>query len=164
MKITGLQRKMCVAARAEIVFAIFLVLTLGTGSAQNLSFGDRETRPVPEWLNSSSIYELWLTAFSKEGNLRGAIPELPRVADLGATIIYLGPIAKYSASPDASPYNIADYNAIDPSAGTRAGSARLYCRRAQARHLKVMLDIVYYHTAPDNIMMKDNPAFFVKTP
>ncbi len=34
---------------------------------------------------------------------------------------------------------------------------------AHKLHLKVMLDIVYYHTAPDNIMMKDNPAFFVKT-
>ena len=117
---------------------------------------------MPQWLNSSSIYELWLTAFSKEGNLRGAIPGLKRVADLGATIVYLGPIAKYSASPDASPYSVADYNAIDPAAGT-AQDLHDFVAAAHKLHLKVMLDIVYYHTAPDNIMMKDNPSFFVKT-
>jgi len=49
--------------------------------------------------------------------LRGAIPGLQRVASLGATVIYLGPIAKRSQTPHASPYNIADYNAIDSSMG-----------------------------------------------
>ncbi len=40
---------------------------------------------------------------------------------------------------------------------------RDFIAAAHKLHLKVMLDIVYYHTAPDNIMMKDNPAFFAKT-
>ena len=162
MRAAGPQRQKHVAAHAKIVLALCLILSFGVASAQNLSFGTREARPVPKWLNSSSIYELWLPAFSKEGNLRGAIPGLKRVADLGATIVYLGPIARYSASPDASPYSVADYNAIDPSAGTPQ-DLHDFVAAAHKQHLKVMLDIVYYHTAPDNIMMKKNPSFFVKT-
>jgi cyclomaltodextrinase / maltogenic alpha-amylase / neopullulanase len=85
---------------------------------QNLSFGSREARPEPEWMNKLTIYEVWLNAFSKEGTLRGAIPGLQRVSDLGASVIYLGPIAKRSGRPHASPYNIADYGAIDPQYGS----------------------------------------------
>jgi glycosidase len=129
--------------------------------AQHLSFGEQEARAVPPWLNRATIYELWLNAFSREGNLRGAIPRLKRVAELGATIVYLGPIARRSADPHASPYGIADYNAIDPECGSEQ-DLRDFVAAAHALHLKVMLDIVYYHTASDNVMMKD-PAFYVKT-
>lgn len=130
--------------------------------AQNLEFGSQQARPAPAWLAKANIYEIWLDAFSAEGNLRGAIPRLRQVADLGVKIVYLGPIAKRSAEPDASPYSIADYNAIDPEAGT-AQDLHDFVDAAHQLHLKVMLDIVYYHTAPDMVMMEKDPAFFVKT-
>jgi glycosidase len=151
-----------VVPKMKAAVLLFLLVCVGSTCAQDLSFGYREARPVPEWLYRSSIYELWLTAFSKEGNLRGAIAGLQHIADLGATIVYLGPIAKYSASPGASPYSVADYNEIDPDVGTPR-DLRDFVSAAHKLHLKVMLDIVYYHAAPDNIIMKDNPAFFVKT-
>src|SRR5690348_1169648 len=81
------------------VFVVICGLLSGTAFSEDLSFGSRDARPVPSWLHSASIYELWLNAFSKEGNLRGAIPALRKIADLGATIVYLGPIAKRSANP-----------------------------------------------------------------
>jgi cyclomaltodextrinase / maltogenic alpha-amylase / neopullulanase len=148
--------------RRLVVLAVTCGLLVGTAFAEDLSFGSREARQVPSWLHSASIYELWLNAFSKEGNLRGAIPGLTRIADLGATIVYLGPIAKRSANPKASPYSIADYNEIDPEAGT-AQDLHDFVAEAHKLHLKVMLDIVYYHTAPDNVMMQKDPGFFVKT-
>lgn len=142
---------------------LLLFLPIASSSSQDLSFGIREARPVPDWLYQASIYEVWLNAFSSEGNLRGAISHLQHIADLGATIVYLGPIAKRSADPHASPYSIADYNEIDPEVGTKQ-DLRDFVSAAHKLHLKVMLDIVYYHTAPDNIMMKNDPAFFVKSP
>jgi len=145
------------------IIALFVFLLLGTGFSQNLSFASKDARPVPAWLPQSTIYEVWLNAFSPEGNLRGAIPQLQRVADLGATIVYLGPIAKRSANPKASPYSIANYNEIDPQAGT-AQDLHDFVSAAHALHLKVMLDIVYYHTAPDNVLMQQDPDFFEKTP
>ncbi|HVO62355.1 MAG TPA: alpha-amylase family glycosyl hydrolase [Terriglobales bacterium] len=148
--------------RRVAVRVLTLVLLTNSAFGQNLSFGSRDARPVPPWLYRSSIYELWLNAFSPEGNLRGAIPGLKRIADLGATIVYLGPIAKRSANPKASSYSIADYNAIDPEAGS-AQDLHDFVAAAHNLHLKVMLDIVYYHTAPDNVMMQADPSFFVKT-
>ena len=142
--------------------ALLFALLAGATGAQNLDFGARAARPVPDWLHQASIYEVWLDAFSPEGNLRGAIPRLQQVADLGATILYLGPIAQRAHDPQASPYSIADYNAIDPEAGTPQ-DLRDFVAEAHRLHLKVMLDIVYYHTAPDNVMMQQDPSFFVKT-
>ena len=136
-------------------------LLLSHGPAQNLSFGSREARSEPEWMSKLTIYELWLNAFSKEGTLRGAIPGLKRVSDLGASVVYLGPIAKRSETPHASPYNIADYNAIDPQYGNE-GDLQDLITEAHRLGLKVMLDLVYYHTAPDGVMMK-HPEWMVHT-
>ncbi len=141
---------------ALVIALLFAGVLLG----QNLSFSSREARPVPAWMSKTIIYELWLDAFSKEGTLRGAIPGLQHVADLGPTAIYLSPIAKRSHTPGASPYNIADYNAIDPQYGDEA--LHDFVSAAHKLGFKVMLDIVYYHSAPDSVTMSI-PGFFVKT-
>ncbi len=126
--------------------------------AQGLDFGSREAKPVPEWLPRLTIYEIWLKAFSAEGTIRGAIPRLKDVADLGATAIYLSPIAKRSGTPHASPYNVADYNAIGAEYGTEQ-DLRDFVGTAHKLGLKVLLDIVYYHSAPDSVV-RDQPDFF----
>jgi glycosidase len=147
--------------RQVIRVAVGLLLLQTGFAAQNLSFGLRQARPVPEWLNRTVIYEVWLNAFSEEGTLRGAIPRLPYVADLGVGIVYLGPIAKRSGVPHASPYNISDYNSIDPQYGTEQ-DLRDFTTAAHKLGLKVMLDVVYYHTAPDSVLLKE-PDALVKT-
>lgn len=129
--------------------------------AQNLSFGSREARAEPEWINKLTIYEIWLNAFSEEGTLRGAIPGLKRVSDLGASLVYLGPLAKRSGTPHASPYNIADYNAIDPQYGNEQ-DLHDFVEQAHKLGLRVMLDLIYYHTAPDGVMMR-NPEWLIHT-
>lgn len=130
------------AALATCIFA----------AGQNLSFGERKARHDPAWMNQINIYEVWLNAFSAEGTVRGAIPRLRYLADLGVKVVYLGPIAKRAtAVPNASPYNIADYNAIDPQYGNEQ-DLRDFVTAAHKLGLKVMLDIVYYHTAPDSVL------------
>ncbi len=128
---------------------------------QNLSFGSQSARSEPDWLNRLTVYEVWLKAFTKEGTLRAATARLHSIAELGASSIYLSPIAKRSATPHASPYNIADYNALDPEYGTEQ-DLRDFTAAAHQLHLKVFLDIVYYHAAPDSVMRSD-PEAFVKT-
>lgn len=148
---------------SRLIAFLLLAAPLASASAQGLSFGSQDARPSPPWLARATIYELWLNAFSKEGNLRGAIPGLKHIADLGATIVYLGPIARRPADPHASPYAISDYNVIDPESGTDQ-DLHDFVAAAHALHLKVMLDIVYYHASADNVMMRKDPTFFVKTP
>ncbi len=144
------------------VTGLCLVLWVSVVSlGQNLSFGSREARAEPAWMNKVTIYEIWLNAFSKEGTLRGATAGLERVSELGASVVYLGPIAKRSGIPHASPYNIADYNSIDPQYGNEQ-DLHDFVSAAHKLGLKVMLDIVYYHTAPDGVMRK-NPDWLVHT-
>jgi glycosidase len=145
-------------SRAVCVVLLFCLPCL----SQDLAFGSREARPEPEWMNRLTIYEVWLNAFSKEGTIRGAIPGLDRVSKLGAAVAYLGPIAKRSDTPYSSPYNIADYNAIDPQYGTEQ-DLHAFVNRAHQIGLKVMLDLVYYHTAPDGFIMKSHPDWLVRT-
>jgi glycosidase len=128
---------------------------------QGLSFSSMQARAEPPWMSKLTIYELWLNAFSKEGTLKGAIPGLKHIADLGAFVVYLGPIAKRSGTPHASPYNIADYNAIDPQYGTEA-DLHDFVKEAHRLGLRLMLDLVYYHTAPDGLMMQ-HPEWLVHT-
>ena len=147
----------------SVQVAICLACAWSPMLAQDLDFGSMQARSAPAWLATASIYEVWLNVFSREGNLRGAIPRLQQIADLGATIVYLGPIAKRSANPQASPYSIADYNEIDPECGT-AQDLRDFVAAAHKLHLKVMLDVVYYHTAPDHVWMQQHPSYFVHSP
>lgn len=147
----------------RLIVVLSLAIAGATIHGQNLSFGSREARRVPDWLPRSTIYELWLNAFSKEGTLRGATAGLQHISELGTNIIvYLGPIAKKSTVPHASPYNIADYNAIDPQYGTEQ-DLHDFVAAAHKRGLKVMLDIIYYHTAPDSVLLH-MPDALVKTP
>src|ERR1044072_1140048 len=104
--------------RCAIACVFLLRSAVCTG--QDLSFGTRQARPVPEWLNRTNIYEVWLNAFSSGGTLKDAVPRLPYLPDLGVGIVYLEPIAKISGKRGASPYNVADYNTIDPEFGTEA--------------------------------------------
>ena len=154
-------RRSRLAACLGLLLLVAAVTTPGAVS-QGMDFGSMHARPAPAWLSRASIYEIWLPNFSEEGNLRGAIPRLKDVADLGATFVYLGPIAKRSAEPNASPYSIADYNTIDPEAGNDQ-DLHDFVNAAHALHLRVMLDIVYYHVAPDDPMVKSDPAMFQKT-
>lgn len=105
-----------------------------------------------------TIYEVWPTMFSAEGTMKGVVPRLKYLADLGVGVLYLGPIAKISSRPNASPYNVADYNAIDPQYGSEADLKEL-TTAAHKLGLKVMLDVVYYHSAPDSVMMKETDSF-----
>jgi glycosidase len=147
--------------RALFPSAIVLLAAAQVCQAQGLSFESRKARPEPAWMSKTIIYELWLGAFSKEGTLRGALQGLPRIADLGVTVVYLGPIAKHSSTPYVSPYNVADYNAVDPQYGTQR-DLREFVTAAHKLQLKLMLDVVYYHSSPDNVAAKI-PGFFVKT-
>lgn len=153
-------RKRVLGAKSALG-ALVLLIASSIG-AQELSFGSRTARPAPDWLNRASIYELWLDAFTTEANLHGAIARLPKIAELGATIVYLGPIAKFTARPQGSPYSVADYNEIDPELGT-AEDLHQFVKAAHNLHLRVMLDIVYYHSAPDNVLVREHPEYFVKT-
>ena len=87
------------------------------------------------------------------------------IADLGATIVYISPLNVHgypSVFGPSTPYEIKDYDVIDPEYGTEADLKALVAQ-AHKLGLKVIMDIVYAHSANDNVLL-NRPGFFQRTP
>lgn len=80
------------------------------------------------------------------GNLKGIEESLKYIKSLGVTIIYLSPIMR---SQSNHRYDTADYEEVDPYAGTNEGLKQL-CEAAHRKGMKVILDGVFNHTGNDS--------------
>ncbi len=59
-----------------------------------------------------------------------------------------------------SPYAIADYKAVDPELGTMDDFLD-FIAEAHALGLKVLMDVVFNHCAPDSVLAREHPEFFM---
>ena len=89
------------------------------------------------------------------GNFRGIREKLDYIAGLGATMLYLNPIAK---SYSNHRYDTGDYKTPDPMLGTEEDFADL-CREAHRRGIRVILDGVYSHTGANSLYFNREGAF-----
>lgn len=80
------------------------------------------------------------------GNIRGIINALDYIESLGVTILYLSPLM---LSQSTHRYDTADFEKVDPYAGTNADLAEL-CKKAHEKGMKVVLDAVFNHTGNDS--------------
>ena len=87
----------------------------------------------------------WNTDFYG-GDLKGITEKLDYIFSLGATIIYLSPIV---LSQSNHRYDTADYEEIDPFAGTK-GDLEELCNKAHQLGIKIILDAVFNHTGNDS--------------
>jgi alpha-amylase len=107
------------------------------------------------------------------GDLAGLTAQLDEIADLGATAIWITPVARQiDYCPPAQPptgvtvpggwfehcafhgYWADDYQSIDPRFGTEA-ELKALVEAAHARGIKVLLDVVYNHVGYDSRYLKD---------
>jgi glycosidase len=107
------------------------------------------------------------------GDLVGLTAQLDEIAELGATAIWITPIARQiDYCPPAQPpagvtvpggwfehcgfhgYWADDYQTIDPRFGTEA-ELKALVEAAHARGIKVLLDVVYNHVGYDSRYLKD---------
>ncbi len=80
------------------------------------------------------------------GNLKGIIEKLDYLSSLGVTILYLSPVV---LSQSNHRYDTADYETVDPYAGTNEDLKEL-CDKAHKKGMKVILDAVFNHTGNDS--------------
>ena len=129
-------------------------------------------RPVPETLFNESIYQLDVASFTSAGTLAAAEKELPRLADLGISWVYLCPITASDGdsdpafqsprqkasgfSPSRNPYRPADFMSVEPAYGTKADFRR-FVKTAHGLGLKVMTDVVFFHCGPKAVFLKEHP-------
>lgn len=136
---------------------------------QNLREVERFT--VPEWAKNRVVYQIFPARFASskavedktwyktpmdaftdlKGDLKGITDHLDYIRDLGADVVYMTPIFQ---SRSTHKYDTIDYYTIDPSFGTEADLIALV-EKAHSLGLRVMLDGVFNHTAPEFFAFRD---------
>ena len=118
-------------------------------------------------LQNQVIYSVFVRNHTKEGTFRAVIPDLPRLRELGADIIWLLPIhpigLKNRKGTLGSPYAIRDYGAVNPELGTLE-DFRALVEAVHENGMKCIIDVVYNHTSPDAVYTETNPEFYYRKP
>ena len=116
------------------------------------------------------------------GDLAGLTAQLDEIAELGATALWITPIARQiDYCPPAQPptgvtvpggwfehcafhgYWADDYQTLDPRFGTEA-ELKALIEAAHARGIKVLLDVVYNHVGYDARYLTEKPGWFRTKP
>jgi len=114
-------------------------------------------------LRNQLIYQVFVRNYSKEGTLKALRDDLDRIQALGTDILYLMPIQPIGVTGRkgtyGSPYAIKDYTGISEDLGTIEDFKDLI-KQTHAKGMKLMLDIVFHHTAPDHHWVFEHPEFY----
>lgn len=135
------------------------------------------TNPNTDYLNRTTMYQLFLRSFTPEGTLRAAEKMLPYLSELGIGIIYLCPCFKADEDMNRdnwsdrqkaantgnpkNPYRISDYFIIDEEYGTMEDFAS-FVDRAHSFGMKVALDLVFFHCGPRAVFLDEHPDFIMR--
>jgi maltooligosyltrehalose trehalohydrolase len=97
------------------------------------------------------VYEMHIGTFTPAGTWRSALAELPRLAELGVTVLEIMPVAEFPGR-----FNWG-YDGVAPFAPAhvygRPDDFRAFVDGAHALGLAVILDVVYNHMGPDGCYM-----------
>ncbi len=121
--------------------------------------------PDTSWVRRSALYEVFVRDFSPAGTFRGVIEGLDRIQASGADVLWLMPIhpigVKNRKGTFGSPYAVKDYRAVNPDYGT-AADFRALVDAVHARGMKLILDWVPNHTAPDHPWTREHPDWYFR--
>ena len=109
------------------------------------------------------IYQIFVRNYSKEGTFDKVTEDLPRLKDLGVDILYLMPIneigEKARKGTYGSPYASKDYFSISKDLGN-IDSLKNLIKKTHESGMKIILDMVFNHTAPDSILYYEHPEYY----
>ena len=113
------------------------------------------------------IYALCLRYFSPAGDINSATAQLPRLEQLGVTVIWLHPVTPTGKPVNGHPsidsfYCVHNYYNIEPRYGT-SSDLKKFVNTAHKLGMKVILDEVLNHTAWDNALISTHPEYYVHT-
>lgn len=111
------------------------------------------------------IYQIFVRNYSVEGTFRKVEEDLPRIKELGVDIIYLMPIneigVKNRKGTYGSPYASKDYFSISKDLGNLKDLKSLI-KKTHKLKMKIIVDMVFNHTAPDSVLFEEHPEFYFK--
>ena len=118
---------------------------------------------TPKHFRNLVLYEVYVRNHGPNGTFADVEADLVRIQSMGVDVVWfvpIHPIGKLNKKGSLGcPYAIADYRAVNPEYGTKADFVRLI-ERAHALGLKVMIDVVYNHTAHDSVLVREHPDWF----
>src|SRR5216110_494633 len=111
----------------------------------------RASGVAPAWTRGAVCYEVFVRSFYDSngdgiGDLNGLIEKLDYIAKLGASCIWLMPVAK---SPSYHGYDVSDYYRVEPAYGTNDDFKRLVAE-AHRRGIVVLVDMVLNHSSSEH--------------
>ncbi|PYO69522.1 MAG: alpha-amylase [Gemmatimonadetes bacterium] len=106
---------------------------------------------APAWTRGAVCYEVFVRSFYDSngdgiGDLKGLIEKLDYIDKLGASCIWLMPVA---ASPSYHGYDVSDYYNVEPAYGTNDDFKRLM-KEAHRRGSVVLVDLVLNHSSSEH--------------
>ncbi len=118
---------------------------------------------TPSSYRNLVIYEIYVRNHGPNGTFQDIVKDLPRLHNLGVDVLWFMPIHPIGVLNKKGslgcPYSIRDYTEINPEYGTKEDFAQLI-EQAHGRDIKVMIDVVYNHTAHDSVLVKEHPEYF----
>jgi glycosidase len=118
---------------------------------------------TPKSYRNLIIYEIYVRNHGPKGTFSEVEADLPRLKAMGVDIAWfmpIHPIGQLNKKGSLGcPYSIQDYRGVNPEYGTREDFIHLV-QRAHDLGLKVMIDVVYNHTAHDSVLVREHPEFF----
>lgn len=120
-------------------------------------------KDTPKSLRNLVIYEIYVRNHGPHGTFADVEADLERIRALGVDVIWfmpIHPIGKLNKKGSLGcPYSIADYREVNPEYGTKVDFKGLI-EKAHALGLKVMIDVVYNHTAHDSVLVSAHPDWY----
>ena len=99
------------------------------------------------------------------GSFSAVEKDIPRIKSLGVDAIWLLPIHPIGRAQRkgtlGSPYAIADYRQVNPEYGTLEDFKRL-ADEIHSQGMKLMIDVVFHHTSPDSVLVRQHPEWFYR--
>lgn len=118
---------------------------------------------TPQNYRNLVLYEIYVRNHGPNGTFADVEADLPRIKSMGVDVVWFMPIHPIGQVNKKGtlgcPYSIADYREVNPEYGTKADFSRLI-ERAHELGLKVMIDVVYNHTAHDSVLVREHPEWF----
>jgi len=125
------------------------------------------TEVFPQWAANSTMYEVNIRQYTKEGTFKAFEAHLPRLKKMGIDILWLmpvHPIGKVERKGSlGSYYSVSDYRGINPEFGTMADFEQLL-DKAHTLGMRVIMDWVPNHTAWDHPWIKEKPDYYTINP
>jgi len=118
---------------------------------------------TPKTYRNLVLYEVYVRNHGRSGTFADVTADLPRIRSMGVDVVWFMPIHPigqlHKKGSLGCPYSIQNYRAVNPEYGTKE-EFRLLCQYAHALGLKVMIDVVYNHTAHDSVLVAQHPEWF----